>query len=140
MRSAATFLRSRPHDWLCSFLTYQRLNGGHLAQVLQELVDGVVVLWGNGVLMIQQELTREQSQDKSDFLFKSWMVLAMWGSRIEPGSLDFQLSDVKCLKLLFQQKNNHNLYSNLRPGAYRFFCILFTHKHKNTIVFSYNAN
>lgn len=32
--------------------TYQRLDGGHLAQVVQQLVDWIVVLWSNRILVI----------------------------------------------------------------------------------------
>lgn len=37
-------------------LTYQGLNGGYLPQVIQKLVDGVVVLGGDGILMVQEQL------------------------------------------------------------------------------------
>lgn len=40
-----------------SALTNERLNGGNLAQVLEQLVDRVVVLRSNGILMVQQQLT-----------------------------------------------------------------------------------
>lgn len=51
----------------CAFnapLTDQRLHGGNLAQVLQQLVDGVIVLGGDGVLVVQQQLTGEDQQLK----------------------------------------------------------------------------
>lgn len=38
-------------------LTDEGLHGGNLSQVLQQLVDGVVVLWSDGVLVVQQQLT-----------------------------------------------------------------------------------
>lgn len=39
-------------------LTYQGLDGGHFAQVIQQLVDGVVVLRSDGVLVVEQQLCR----------------------------------------------------------------------------------
>ena len=33
-------------------LTYQGLDGGHLAEVVQQLVDRIIVLRGNGILVV----------------------------------------------------------------------------------------
>lgn len=41
-------------------LTDERLYGGDLAQVLKQLMDGVIVLWSYGVLMVQQQLTGQK--------------------------------------------------------------------------------
>ncbi len=38
-------------------LTDEGLYSGNLAQVLEQLMDWVIVLWSNGVLMVQQQLT-----------------------------------------------------------------------------------
>lgn len=44
---------------VATLLTNHRLYGGDLAKVLQELVNGVVVIGGDGILVIQQELGRD---------------------------------------------------------------------------------
>lgn len=41
-------------------LTDERLYGGNLAQVLEQLMDGVIVLRSNGVLMVQQQLAGQK--------------------------------------------------------------------------------
>lgn len=43
-------------------LTDEGLHGGNLPQVLQQLVDGVIMLWSDGVLMVQQQLTGEKNR------------------------------------------------------------------------------
>ena len=43
-------------------LTDEGLHGGNLSQVLQQLVDGVIMLWSDGVLMVQQQLTGEKNR------------------------------------------------------------------------------
>ena len=39
-------------------LTDEGLDGGHLSQVLQQLVDRVDMVWSYGILVLQQELQR----------------------------------------------------------------------------------
>lgn len=43
-------------------LTNERLYSGNLAQVLQQLMNWVIVLWSDGILMIQQQLTGQKKR------------------------------------------------------------------------------
>ncbi|KAL0617883.1 Zinc finger protein [Plecturocebus cupreus] len=42
--------------------TYQGLDGGHLAKVVQQLVDWIIVLWSNGILENNENRTKKQIQ------------------------------------------------------------------------------
>lgn len=41
-------------------LTNERLHSGNFTQVLKQLMDGVIMFWSNGVLMVQQQLSGQK--------------------------------------------------------------------------------
>lgn len=57
---------------LSTVLTDEGLYRGHLSQVLQQLVDGVVVLRGDGILVVQQQLVVQH------YNVKIFIVHTMW--------------------------------------------------------------